>query len=302
MQLQTPNFPSRLSSGPHGLRRYAWDGGTFTTASRPRTREVEGEIVAASHLLMTTLNGGARRHSIRNDDGCAFDGADRPGSASFLPAGVRRRLVLQDVEWRWAALAIDATSGFGAGLRQVPSFLAPSDGFVMALLGEFDRLSALDGDLDPLWCDQMIGALCAYLRRGRPGGKPGAVPDQRLSPVKLRRLFDYIDAELSGTIRTPQLAALCGQSDGHFHRSFKLTTGTTPLAYVTARRVELACRLLATTDHSVDVVAFKVGFVSPSHFARICRQHVGLAPAQYRKLHGIVPDSASARARPASGR
>lgn len=283
MQSQTPNFPSRLSSGPHGLRRYEWGGGSFTTAGRPRTPEVEGEIVATSHLVMTTLNGGARRHIIWNEDGCSFDGADRPGSVSFLPAGVCRRLVLKDVEWRWAALAIDPSAGFGATLSQVPSFLAPSDGFVASLLGEFDRISALDGDLDPLWCDQMIGALCAYLNRSRHAQKRLSTPDYRLSPAKLRRLFEFIDAELSDVIRTSDLASLCGLSDGHFHRSFKLTTGKTPLAHVTARRIERACHLLATTDHSIDMIAYKVGFISPSHFARLFRQNVGSAPSSYRR-------------------
>lgn len=287
MQSATQGFPSRLSSDPQDLHRYAWAGGSFTTARRVRTEVVEGEINATNHLVMATFGGGARRHEIRTDDGCRFDGADRPGSVSFLPARRSRRLRLQDVEWRWGALAIEPSIKTGEGLDGLSSFVVQTDAFILAMLREFDRLSALDGGLDPLWCEQMVAALVAYLGRSQSSQGEDARPASRLPAWQLRKLREHVEAHLSAEILMSDLATLCGLSGGHFHRAFKATTGSTPLQFVTARRVETARRLLAQSDFSIDLVAFKVGFVSPSHFARVFRQGTGQQPAEYRRGCGL---------------
>lgn len=280
---RVPRFPSRLSSDPQEVSRHAWPGGVFTTAYRPMTRLVEGEIGSSSHLIMATLRGGARRHEITIDDRRRYDGPDGPGSTSFLPAGHVRRLRLHGVEWRWAALALDPAEAAGAALRDLPPVAAANDGFIAAMLGEFERLSTLDGALDPLWCDSMVGALTAYLRRSAAIEPAPPSRPSRLAPWQLRRVRDHVEANLSGEIRTPELAALCRASTGHFHRAFRASTGETPLAYVTARRIERARLLLASGDFSVDVVAFQVGFVSPSHFARVFRAATGQTPFAYRR-------------------
>ncbi|MGE7472006.1 helix-turn-helix domain-containing protein [Bosea sp. NPDC003192] len=237
---------------------------------------------------MATLNGGAKRHVFRTDDGRDLDGPDRPGSISFLPAGCGRRLSLRDVEWRWAALAIEPQTAAGRAFERVASFAAPSDYFILGMLAEFDRLSALDGGLDQLWCDQMLGALGAYLERR--GATPGA-SEPKVAPLpsrQLQRVAGYVEAQLSAELRISDLARLCDLSDGHFHRAFRAAAGQTPLEYVTRIRVETACRRLTMTRFGIEVIAFKVGFVSPSHFARVFRQRTGLAPAAYRREFGTT--------------
>jgi AraC family transcriptional regulator len=283
-------FPARLSSRPEALRRHAWQGGAFTTAYRPATRFVEGEIASPNHLIMVTLRGGAERHEIRTDDGHRYDGPDRPGSVSFLPASCARKLRLHSVEWRWATVAVAPGEQRGA-LAALPPFSGVDDGFVQTMLTEFERLDALDGGLEPIWRETMVQALVAYLGR-RYGGaaepSSGAVAAGALPPWRLRQVDEMVDTRLSGDLRIADLAALCRLSEGHFHRAFRAATGLTPLQHVTARRIDRAQQLLARSDLSIGVVALKVGFLSPNHFARLFQQATGKSPADYRRAFRVA--------------
>jgi AraC family transcriptional regulator len=281
-------FPARLSSPPDGLRRQAWEGGAFTTAYRPATRFVEGEIASQNHLVMVTLRGGAKRHEIRTDDGHRYDGPDRPGSVSFLPAACARRLRLHSVEWRWATIAL-APSEDVRLLERLRPFSGVEDGFIQNLLAEFERVHTLDGGLEPVWRETMVQALLAYLDR-RYGGEiepEAASVAVALPPWRLRQVDEVIEATLSGELRIVDIARLCGLSEGHFHRAFRAATGRTPLEHVTARRIDRARQLLSRSSLSIGVIALQVGFQSPSHFARLFRQATGRTPGDYRRAFRV---------------
>ena len=63
---------------------------------------------------------------------------------------------------------------------------------------------------------------------------------------------------------------------------FRAATGTTPLAYATARRVARAQALLADPAMPLAQVAYATGFASQSHFGEVFRRHTGLAPGAWR--------------------
>jgi AraC family transcriptional regulator len=281
-------FPARLSSQPDGLRRHGWEGGAFTTAYRPATRFVEGEIASPNHLIMVTLRGGAKRHEIRTDDGHRYDGPDRPGSVSFLPAACARRLRLHSVEWRWATVAVAPVDDCRFLTRLRP-FSGVEDGFVQSMLSEFERLDALDGGLEPVWRETMVQALLAYLGRRYGGGiAPEATGAAGALPAwRLRQVDEAIEANLSGELRIADIAKLCGLSEGHFHRAFRAATGRTPLEHITARRIDRARQLLARSGLSIGVIALQVGFQSPSHFARLFQQATGKTPGDYRRAFRV---------------
>lgn len=274
----------RLSTQPDGWRRLEWNGGSFETAHRPHTTLVEGVIKSDRHLIMATLRGGAERHEILTDDGHRYDGPDRPGSISFLPAGCERRLRLHNVNWHWAAIGLlpDAAALSGVGPAS-----GLEDGMVLGLLSEFERLDAIDGGLDPGYCETMASALSRYLGRRYGGMKPVAARAITLPAWRLRRIRDHIDAHLSGVIRIADLAQCAGLSDGHFHRAFRSATGKTPLAFIQERRIDAAARLLARDTASVCDIALQVGFVSPTHFARIFHAIVGCNPSEFRRRHSV---------------
>jgi AraC family transcriptional regulator len=105
-----------------------------------------------------------------------------------------------------------------------------------------------------------------------------------LTPVALRRVREFIAAHLRREIRLEQLAAVAGLSCYHFARSFKLSTGLSPHAFVVHCRIEEAKRLLATTTLPVAEVARRTGFNGPSQLSTRFRVITKQTPSAYRQL------------------
>jgi AraC family transcriptional regulator len=93
--------------------------------------------------------------------------------------------------------------------------------------------------------------------RRRPGLLDGA---------RLERVTEYVDAHLDGRIVLEQLAEAAALSPFHFARNFRATTRLTPYAFVTARRMERARRLLSETSLPAAAVAARVGYANIAHF------------------------------------
>jgi AraC family transcriptional regulator len=270
-------------------RGCAWNGGRFDTAQRAYTPTVTGEIHVPHHLLLVTLRGGAERLEVDSDCGHRYRGSDRGGSVSFVPAHCARRMTLHGVQSRWASLAlrpevVDTIACDGAGRTlELGAFTNADDPLLAGMLSEFERVHALDGGLDPAWCDAMSLAIahCLLRRHGYRVDFPNRA--RRLPAWRLRKLAEYVDARLEDEIRVADLAVVAGMSVGHLHRSLRATSGSTPLRFIHARRIRRAMHLLATGERSVTEVAVSVGFTSVSHFARVFRQHAGMPPSVFRK-------------------
>lgn len=117
---------------------------------------------------------------------------------------------------------------------------------------------------------------------------------RRLTRQQIERLQDYIDTHLDRLIRTSELAAAMHLNAGHFTQACKNTFGMTPLAYVSSRRIESACRRMLTTDASLTTIAVGHGFCDQSHFIRTFRRHIGITPQAWRRLRETAQRDARA--------
>jgi AraC family transcriptional regulator len=263
--------------------------GVFDTARRPFTRLVEGRMRTPQHLLLVTLRGGADRLEVSTDCGHRYDGADRAGAVSFVPAHCQRQLRMHGVRSEWASIAfrpdlVDEILQEEArgGRLEIAPFTNAEDAFLAGLVGELGRHLDADGALDALYAETMGLAAVRYLARrfGRPAAP---LPAAKLAPWQMRRIAALVEAKLGEEIRIADLAAAIGLSAGHFHRAFRATTGKTPLAHVTEARIRRAIGIAATEPLSVAELALRVGFASPSHFARLFRRATGVAPSRLRR-------------------
>ena len=285
------SYKRRVEPLAQGWRSFAWGNGMFDTAHRAYTRIVEGIIRVPQHLVMVTLRGGASALEVSSSCGHRYSGADHPGTVSFVPAHCERQLALRDVEAEWASISLSpelfdakAIEERGAsGPFEISAFTNRDDRFVSALLREMTRLDAIDGALDPTYCDTMSWALSRYLARryGEARVQPGAVT-WKLAPWRVRRVEAYVEAHLAEPIRVADLADLVGVSLGYFHRAFQLTLGKTPLEFITERRVQHAMQCLQRDDAPIAAIAIRVGFASPAHFSRLFRQYAGVSPSEFR--------------------
>lgn len=83
--------------------------------------------------------------------------------------------------------------------------------------------------------------------------------------------------------------AAAGKSHEHVCRAARRHLGLSPSAYVNARRMEHAARLLAGSDTSIAGVALDCGLENPSHFYRLFRERFGTTPRDYRQRHRRSP-------------
>lgn len=105
-----------------------------------------------------------------------------------------------------------------------------------------------------------------------------------LSPSVLRRVEDFMSANLHAAIGMKELAAIANMSVRHFARAFKQSTGRTPARFMFDRRLELAKQLLAVTGQSITEIALVCGFSHAQHLSNSFRRSTGRTPSEFRKL------------------
>jgi AraC-like DNA-binding protein len=112
---------------------------------------------------------------------------------------------------------------------------------------------------------------------------PDAQEQRGLSRGALRRVEEYVDANLDSALDVDELATVVRMSPSHFTRSFNRSIGLTPHRYVIQCRVAKARELLTTTDLPLTEIALNIGFSDQSHFSRRFQEFVGVPPGAYRK-------------------
>ena len=105
-----------------------------------------------------------------------------------------------------------------------------------------------------------------------------------LPPARLRRVLEYIEANLDTNVRLNVLAAEVGVSAFHFSRLFKQSTGHSPHQYLLGRRLERAKTLLRQPQTSLAEISALTGFADQGHFTKVFRRFVGVSPSEYRNL------------------
>jgi AraC family transcriptional regulator len=117
----------------------------------------------------------------------------------------------------------------------------------------------------------------------------------RLLPWRVRKLCEYIDSEISGSILVADLCTLVGLSKAHFARSFTNTFGISPYAFVARRRLDLAVSCMLHTDAPLSDIAARCGFADQAHLSKRFRKATGWTPAAWRRWRR-TPESVDAEA------
>lgn len=120
----------------------------------------------------------------------------------------------------------------------------------------------------------------------------------RLSAERLAKVEQLVQERLAEPIHVEDMAAVAGLSPFHFSRMFHASTGKAPHAYVTAKRMEAACELLATSDLPLAKVATRVGYRTQAHFTGVFHRHVGVTPRTYRVSRAQPADAPRQRGEP----
>lgn len=264
------------------------DGLTFETYKSSGMVEVPEAEVRAHVLILRTgspsviewCSGGRDRKAVLS-----------PGSVSLFPPGLRD-----------AARVFRPQLGVSSILQIRPAFFDRS----IAEIARGARVELVErSNLDDPQIVRLMQSLCTDIAAGSPSGRLfgesigvalSAHIAQRysatdakleafrggLSPARLKRVLEYIDANLGDNLELGRLAEIADLNLHHFARGFKRSTGETPHQYVLRKRIERARRLLHESRLSVLETSARTGFVDQSHFSKVFRRIVGVAPSEYR--------------------
>jgi len=86
-----------------------------------------------------------------------------------------------------------------------------------------------------------------------------------------------------------ELAHSLKMSPAVFSRSFKQSTGYSPMQYFQRRRIERASWLLRDASRSITEIAYELGYADASYFTRMFRKHYGQTPTEFAERFQAVP-------------
>ena len=111
-------------------------------------------------------------------------------------------------------------------------------------------------------------------------------PGDKLKIDRYKSLVSYMEQNYTHSITLQDLAVLISCNPQYLCRFFKEITGTSPMQYLIALRVEHACTLLTGTASPILDISLDCGFENVSYFIRKFRQLRGCTPREYRNMYG----------------
>jgi AraC family transcriptional regulator len=215
----------------------------------------------------------------------------QPGSVSLLPVGLRQAAkVFRPLPGIGSILQIQAAffdRGIGAiargGRVELIRRMDLNDSQMSRLMESLRADIAAGSPSGSLFGESIAIALSAHIAR-RYSTVTTKLEEYRggLSRFRLNRVVEYITANLIDNLELNVLAEVAGLNVYHFAKAFKQSTGETPHQYVLRRRIEQAKEFLRRSQLSIVEASARTGFVDQSHFSKVFRRIVGVAPSEYR--------------------
>lgn len=101
--------------------------------------------------------------------------------------------------------------------------------------------------------------------------------------ARIEKTLSFIQKNIYKPIKIEQLSHLSCISKDHFIRLFKKEMKSTPLQYITLKKIEKAQLMLITQDTPIKNIAYMLGYEDYSYFIRIFKRTVGVTPQEYKK-------------------
>jgi AraC-like DNA-binding protein len=120
----------------------------------------------------------------------------------------------------------------------------------------------------------------------------GVLSSNNLNPFdaeRISRVFEYISTQFMNDISSQSAADLLNLTDSSFCRFFLKHTQKTFKKVLNEYRITHACKLLANTNKSMEIIAYESGYGTQSFFNRMFKIEMNMTPMIYRKARqGVV--------------
>lgn len=189
-----------------------------------------------------------------------------------MPKEVLARHLLEPEQY--TAIPISGTCGLGAILCN----------FIFSLAKELHHVQQAPQELSENLVNMIAMAFSSSLMLEEAGSQPVV-----RESVK-RRVRQYIDNNLyNPDLSNTQIAGAQGISTRYLHKLFEDEEQSIH-AIILDKRMQKAYELLrdpAYRGHSIEKIAYSLGFLSPAHFSRTFKKHFGLNPSDVKQHGGV---------------
>jgi AraC family transcriptional regulator len=172
---------------------------------------------------------------------------------------------------------------YGGRIELAPRFNLKDDQLAHILHGL--EAVAEDGPVaDALVGELLVSAACIRLATRYAVSRLKSAPRLGGMPAaRLKRVLEYINANLGKNITLFELASVANMSLYYFAVLFRQSTGLSPHKYLLNQRIERSKVLLRDPGRSVLDIGLQVGFEHQNNFARAFRRVMGVSPTEYRR-------------------
>jgi AraC-like DNA-binding protein len=114
----------------------------------------------------------------------------------------------------------------------------------------------------------------------------GVASGNNLHPIqaeRIQKVFDYIAQHFTQPISSQVVADWLNLTDSSFCRFFQKHTQKTFKQVLNEYRINHACKLLAFSEKSIELIAYESGYSSQSFFNRVFKEIRQITPLAYRR-------------------
>lgn len=113
--------------------------------------------------------------------------------------------------------------------------------------------------------------------------KTTTFPDTKNIPGYLTELHDLLENQYAQSFSLEKCEALFRVNRYRLCREFSETYGLPPVKYLIRRRLDMAKKMLLTTDLTIHEISSKVGYDNVNHFINLFKKDTGLTPGMFRQ-------------------
>jgi AraC-like DNA-binding protein len=236
------------------------------------------------HKLFWVVRGGAT-YEVRSEEGKCARTVLEPKHLYIVPGRRKQRhrcdkhIAFHFMHFRAWSLDLDRRIAELPGVFSYP-VSSPLVREVLSQIGSlFDerRGAAFTGHADL----QIQGILMLFI--GQELKRTG-LSERVLDPAveRLKPAVDFMNARFTENPPLEAVARVVRLHPVHFHRQFTRAFGITPHNFILRRKMDLAHRLLVTTNEQIKAIGYKCGFDDPGYFSRVVHRYFGATPQDLR--------------------
>lgn len=120
------------------------------------------------------------------------------------------------------------------------------------------------------------------IERESKRGEEEPYTDGSVGKTAVYEVKKYLEKHYNEVITRNHVESLVHLNRDYVNREFKEATGYSLMEYIQYYRMQMAKKMLTSTDDTVSEICITIGYDSPAYFSKIFKKWEGITPVEYR--------------------